>query len=502
MESEERAALKLLTGFFLSVLSGVLLWISLPGKGPGWVAWVALVPLFVALLKYASARMVFGLYYALSIGIMALGLVWGAPRNMSIIYAAPLIAAAVFFLLTFWQKPLVDKNHNSSFTVLTVVSFVGIEFVKQYTPVALFGSLGLTQYRNPELIQAAGLLGVYGITFAIVMANCTIALLIARADKLDAIKMQLMADVMVLVILGGATYYLWVMPARVDGRMRVAAVQFNYQRSEGPSQGLEKWLQHKEQKDWRGMTMAALDILEPMTERAVGQGALMVVWPETVLQVDPERHPDIAMRLSSLANRLKVYIIVPYFSIVEGQEGLPHPEFENVAAVISPNGRLIQRYLKQRRFGLFGYERGPSGDRTELVSTITATIGLMICYDADFPAIPRDYALKGAEVFVVPTDDIAGFISDQHRAIMVFRAVENMRTLIKSDLTNGTLIIGPKGRILADPPDRLVLSVSDIELVSANMPSYVLSVLFGLSCLILIPVVAFFSARQKDSDQG
>jgi predicted amidohydrolase len=75
----------------------------------------------------------------------------------------------------------------------------------------------------------------------------------------------------------------------------------------------------------------------------------------------------------------------------------------NSAAVVSPQGvqavyRKVHLWDREKLFFEPGDEPPP------LVETAVGRIGVMICYDLEFPEMPRMLALAGAELIAVPTN--------------------------------------------------------------------------------------------------
>jgi 5-aminopentanamidase len=98
----------------------------------------------------------------------------------------------------------------------------------------------------------------------------------------------------------------------------------------------------------------------------------------------------------------------------------------NSAAAVTPDGRR----LIYRKLHLYGdYERSlfRPGDAAPPVFLIGGlNVGLLICYDVEFPEMVRHLALGGADLVLVPTalpvSDHAAFIA---RSIIPVRAFEN-----------------------------------------------------------------------------
>jgi predicted amidohydrolase len=91
-------------------------------------------------------------------------------------------------------------------------------------------------------------------------------------------------------------------------------------------------------------------------------------------------------------------------------------------------------------------------------------VGMLICYDMVFPEAARCLALGGADVIFHPTLGGAAIgDEDISRAAFRTRAVENAVYLVVAQRGSGSMIVSPKGKILAEgkAPDELVTAEID-----------------------------------------
>lgn len=103
----------------------------------------------------------------------------------------------------------------------------------------------------------------------------------------------------------------------------------------------------------------------------------------------------------------------------------------NSSVLIGRTGEIIGVYRKTHPFTAERVEGGgwtTAGERAEVFTTDVARVGLMICYDGDFPDLATTYALKGAEVIVRPSALLRTY--DQWHAENFARAYENHVYLI------------------------------------------------------------------------
>lgn len=146
-----------------------------------------------------------------------------------------------------------------------------------------------------------------------------------------------------------------------------------------------------------------------------------------------------------LAQELDAYLVVPF------PEWAPDRVY-NAAALMDPAGGLQGIY---RKVFLYGWERELFQPGTEfpLFQVDGFTMGLLICYDAEFPEPARWLALQGAELVVVPSVWSRG--AGWRWAVQLpARALDNTVYLLGVNAAGekgcgGSLLLGPDGRLLA-----------------------------------------------------
>jgi apolipoprotein N-acyltransferase len=482
-------------GISLSILSGVLLALSFTPWGVWPLAWVGLVPLFAALLRLAHTRVAFGLYCALAAVCPLYSMAAGLPPGYTAVYALPAAAGAAVFMFTFWQKDMATRNRGLLFPILAATGITALEFVRHGWILGTFASLGLTQYAQPACIQIASLLGVFGVSFMLVCANAAVALFVVNIRNPRPAMPQIAGAAGVAVAFMALNLYLLQKPLDQTGRVTVAAVQLGFiPEAAVQHPDLQALALAQKKGDSMASTRAALDILEPMTRRAAQNHAQIVVWPETVLDTGPDQSQEVARRIAKITLETKVYLVFGYAEYLPGaKKNDPSPPYKNMAAVADPEGRIIHRYHKQRYVRMAGIENGPQGAESSVVQTPLGTLAVMICYDADYPETPPRFAAHGGEIFLAPSHDLSGFLTRHHPSMLLFRAVENRRSMAKSDYVNGTFIADARGRILADPPDGPGIVTAEVPLVSTRTPQPWGQLVFGWACTLAFAGAAITS---------
>jgi predicted amidohydrolase len=147
-------------------------------------------------------------------------------------------------------------------------------------------------------------------------------------------------------------------------------------------------------------------------EKAVSEHeAELVVFPETVTtgyetNLSPEELWDlvdeapgrITHDIQAAAKKLRVHVVWPTYRRA-GERGSVY----NSAILVGPDGEIIGIYDKTHPAPWERTDGGgwvQVGTRADVFETALGTIGMIICYDGDFPELSRLLAVKGAEIIV------------------------------------------------------------------------------------------------------
>lgn len=154
----------------------------------------------------------------------------------------------------------------------------------------------------------------------------------------------------------------------------------------------------------------AMEKLPPLQE--LEQDPEFQDWCERALTEESE--PIIKFR--KLAAELAVGIVITSFT-----KGVKRPQ--NSAYLIDREGRIALKYSKVHTCDFDWEQYLESGDRFSVCEFDGIRIGIMICYDREYPESARELALQGAELILVPND--CGDMPPRLMELAV-RAMENM----------------------------------------------------------------------------
>lgn len=186
--------------------------------------------------------------------------------------------------------------------------------------------------------------------------------------------------------------------------------------------------------------------LERWVAEAAGQGAELLVFPEYAAMElvsldgpeaghDLQRSIDVVSRLlpeadrvhEKLARRFGVAIVA-----ASAPERQADGETLNVARFFGPSGRM-GRYAKLM---MTPWERDPwkmaAGHELTVFDIGPARIGLVICYDIEFPLLSRALAEAGADVILAPSNTESEHGYWRVRTGAMARALENQVYTVQS----------------------------------------------------------------------
>lgn len=174
-----------------------------------------------------------------------------------------------------------------------------------------------------------------------------------------------------------------------------------------------------------------------------------------------------AQRIAELAREHGIAICYGYAETHESG-GKPY----NAAQVIDANGTRLCNYRKTHLFGAFERTLFTPGERLEQPFEFNGwSIGLLICFDVEFPENVRKLTLQGAELLLIPTA-----LTPEYGAvpnlIVPARAVENQLFVaycnhsgVEAGLAflGGSCVAAPDGSKLASAANGEALLVVDLE---------------------------------------
>ncbi len=343
--------------------------------------------------------------------------------------------------------------------------WVAVELARTRITAFPWELLGYSQTANFGLTRITTLTGVYGLSFEIALVNSVFAatFLAPREGGNQRRKLLLGAACAAAVILQAGQ--LLAPPAFLTDRSALL-VQPNVPILEGAM-----WTKAYFQDTLRDLTAVSL---HPAGEKESRHYDL-IVWPESP---SPFYTNDPLFRdaVSALARQSGTWVMAGSIGITSAMHGGGESsEIFNSAALVNPQGEWVGRYDKVHLvpFGeylpfpqVFGFAGGLTKEVGEFQRGASRTpleaggerFGTFICYESIFPDEVRQGPLQGAQVLLNISND--GWYGDsgawaQHLQQTQMRAIENDRWLLAGTNTGMTASVDPYGRIVAATPRKV-----------------------------------------------
>ncbi|WJV51549.1 carbon-nitrogen hydrolase family protein [Streptomyces flavofungini] len=177
-----------------------------------------------------------------------------------------------------------------------------------------------------------------------------------------------------------------------------------------------------------GSVAANLKVLDEAAERAAAAGARLLVTPEMFLTgyAIGDDVPRLAEPADGDAADAVADIAVRHgLAVAYGYPERADTHVFNSVQLIGADGARLANYRKTHLFGCFERDHFTPGEQTVVQADLDGVrIGLMICYDVEFPENVRAHALAGTDLLVVPTAQMHPFQFVAESVVPV-RAFEN-----------------------------------------------------------------------------
>jgi len=158
--------------------------------------------------------------------------------------------------------------------------------------------------------------------------------------------------------------------------------------------------------------------------------------------------------LAKLAREHSTYFLATYF------ERAQRPKVFNSASLISPSGDVLTTYRKVHLFDAYGYRESdymmPGSKPSDVIQVKNVNVAVAICFDIRFPELFRTYALRGAELVLIPSAWYRGPLKEETLAFLArARAHENtiyiaLAVQYSPEFTGRSMVVDPLGTVLLD----------------------------------------------------
>ena len=441
--------------FILILLSSTLMGISQQPIGFGFLSLFSLIPLFPILINLKNYK-----------DAVIIGLIWGITFNLISVYwiafnigTSPIIAFLTMILsvsiltlgpvLIFILWCMLNKRGINLF----FLSFIwpSVELIRSY------GSLGfpwislsnsLVDYNL--IIQNAEYIGIYGITFWIVIVNIFIYRSVSYRDR------RWIVFTLLIIVLPQLTgnFIKNTNSINFDKSIRVASIQPNIHLSEKWQQGAQNDILTK---------ILSQSNMELSSDKLSNPD--LFIWPETstisyLLKKEGEYNYS---RVKNLLSNTETKLIA----------GMPHYEYKgnkrhhyNSVGYFNSSGLIklyhkinlvpgaeyvpLSSYINSLDILNIGLGNFTHGDEFVLFNIKSYQFAAMICFESTFPSLSREFVRRGANMLIYVVND--GWYEtppepQQHASRIIYRAIETRRPVIRCANTGISMVVDQLGNI-------------------------------------------------------
>lgn len=154
-------------------------------------------------------------------------------------------------------------------------------------------------------------------------------------------------------------------------------------------------------------------------------------------------------------------------------ERAPGGHAYNAATLVGPDGAVRGRHRKVHLFGDLDRALFVANPQPPMAFDFDgARVGILICYDVEFPEAVRRLAVDGAQAVLVPTANMAGCEEVQEFLVRA-RACENGCGVVYANYCGADDVFGYNGRSVICGPDGEVLAQAGAEgeqILIADLP--------------------------------
>ncbi|OGR76344.1 MAG: hypothetical protein A2X32_00520 [Elusimicrobia bacterium GWC2_64_44] len=415
--------------YALAVLSGLLLAASYPPFNYGWLAWLALAPLFFAVTRSPGPKAAFGLGAAAGMVFYSASLSWMAAvvHYLALPFWAlfalwlALHAALLRALLTLAERKGLTAGRALLWAVTAGLGWAGLEYFRSeiwWLECPWLG-LGYSQTYVPVFFQSLSVWGVYGLSAFMAAANAAWALLPRRA--------WLPAAVFLIALAGLAGY----------GRHRLNSF---------PAGGGRPFMAALVQAERSDINKLAKLSLSP-----AAAAADLLVWPECSVMFPAADSPSY---VSYISKKLKPSKAEAVIGVCVNEDRARGVDRANFTLHLGRDKKVLGVYNKMHPVQFVEAGLPVNRDPAPLVTPL-GKLAPQICYDLAFEDGARAMASQGAELLIIPTLDPLEWTLLQHRQhsdMSQARSAETGLWAVRAASSGESQVIDPLGRLRASLP--------------------------------------------------
>lgn len=438
-----------------AALSGLLLAGAFPPLSWGFLGFFALIPLLLVAEQrpfacgfFAGLSFFAPLLYWLNIVMITYGGL--APFFSVVAWLMLCTFLALYCAATLWLVFFFQRRLGLALIFTLPLVWVAAEYLRGHLFSGFpWGLMGYAAIDMPTLRQAADLVGVYGLSWLFVLVNCAGLLLIQQARRPST---WLALGVTALLVAGTWFYAAQPRPqAAAQGQsLQVGLIQGNI----------------AQQQKWDpAFRQTTLDTYKRLSLAAVKQGADLLIWPEAATPFYLQEPGSDSRQVFDLVEQSARPLLLGAPSYTVGSDGAYR--HHNSAYLLDSTGQIAGRSDKIHLVP-FG-EYVPLGKLLFFINKLVTGVGdytpgevnplalnghqlgVLICYEAIFPELARQYVKGGSLLLVNITNDAWFGRSSAPRQLLDMtrmRAIENRIWIARAANTGISALISPDGRVL------------------------------------------------------
>jgi predicted amidohydrolase len=219
---------------------------------------------------------------------------------------------------------------------------------------------------------------------------------------------------------------------------------------------------------------ANLKIVKNAAKKASDQGIHLLIFPECFLTgyFRKSEIRELAKQVDAVAiDRLSNISKESNVALLMGVYEISGDKFFNSAICISPLQGECARYRKRALYGEWEKSSFSRGSNVAVFEILGFKIGILICFDIEFPELSRELASNGVDLIAVPTSLMSPY-TEVAKHIVAARAIENqvyvayanrIGSEFELDYVGLSSICSPTGELLAQA------SMQETEMISATI---------------------------------
>jgi apolipoprotein N-acyltransferase len=460
--------------------------------GIPYLAWICLVPLFLAVIFSNEIRGIFLIVAFGAVTTLILNYWHGTYSYVSLAFSV--ILSSVFYLLFAPVFVLTVKRLGRWGFVAAPVLWLAFEYARSVGYIGYpWGYFGVSQYSFVPIIQVADLAGVWAVTFILVLWNSGIAWSLASRDA------GWIWSAGVRRARGGSQHKDWLLaggrwvPAAAGAGLALLALVYGAFRLIPPvpedAETMRVVLVQQNTDPRKHDYRQSFEMLQEQTNAALAESYPrvpdLIVWPEGGFK------PDIRYWLDRPASRSTSAVLVgelfeytatlgtslvtgsqDHVYLDDGEGGEVKRNFNS--SVLISGAEIVEIYHKMHLVPFtehfpykeefpwlaelldkFDTSNWKQGEERIVYENPVANFFTPICFEDIFPSDLRHFVLGGGEVIVNMSNDywsLTPVEGKQHAVHSMFRAVENRRPMVRATCSGLTTYITAEGRMSNNPP--------------------------------------------------